>query len=323
MTTIQAANLHAESRLQHMMHASFRGGSREDVTYAVITEFLLQYKHPVERFVLYPQLSLRWKPKDPKDTRAEVPDIGVGNFSLQAPCFKMRLGVEAKRLVGAMENLPEPIAIQDHEDVLSAFHTLFYQGEDQAKAAIKGGHTLSKAIPYLLFVGPYFTPVKFGPFSPQQLGVRTHKPSDSADYKETLKAASRLASPPTPRKLYLLGTNDSTTQLNNIISSTDALAQPLIQEAATYKCMLASLVQIIRSKDFIHSVECKEQYRMRCNRYWQHSITQSTASYHALSHHMLPASYRLSGCHLLLATGLYFPVRILTVVSLVRYVEFT
>jgi hypothetical protein len=84
-----------------MMHASFRDGSREDVTYAVITELLLQYKHPVERFVLYPQLSLRWKPDDLKDTRAEIPDIGVGNFSLQAPCFKMRLGIEAKRLVGS------------------------------------------------------------------------------------------------------------------------------------------------------------------------------------------------------------------------------
>lgn len=265
MTSVQAADLHADSRLQHMMHASFRDGSREDVTYAVITEFLLQYKHPIERFVLYPQLSLRWKPDDPKDTRAEIPDIGVGNFSLQTPCFKMRLGVEAKRLVGAMQNLPEPMAIQDHEDVLSAFHTLFYQGEDQAKAAIKGGHTLSEAIPYLLFVGPYFTPVNFGPFNSQQLGVRTHKPSGSADYKETLRAKSRLALPPTRRKLYLLGTNDSATQLDDIISSTDALAQPLIQEAATYQCMLTSLVLITRSKDLIHSLECKEHCRMMCN----------------------------------------------------------
>ena len=139
----------------------------------------------------------------------------------------MRLEVESKRLVGAMQNLPEPMDIQDYEDVLNAFHTLFYQGEDQAKAAIKGGHTTSEAIPYLLFVGPYFTPVKFRPFNPQQLGVRTRKSSSSADYKETLKAKSKLTSPLTRRKfkLYLLGTND-------IISSTDTLAWPLIQEAA-------------------------------------------------------------------------------------------
>ena len=64
-----------------------------------------------------------------------------------------------------------------------------------------------------------------------------------------------LASPPTPRKLYLLGTDDSATQLDNIISSADALAQPLTQEAATYQCVLASLVQTTRSKDFIHRVQ--------------------------------------------------------------------
>jgi hypothetical protein len=241
MTSILTANLHTQPRLMHMIHASFRGGSREDVTYAVIIEFLLEHKCPADRFVLYPQLSLRWKPEDPRDTRAEVPDIGIGNFTLQGPHFKMRLGVEAKRLVSAMRGLPVPRVIQDNEDVLNAFHSLFYQGEDQAKAAIKGGHTLSTAIPYLLFVGPYFTPVKFGPFTSEQLGVRTHKPSGSADYKETVKAASRLASPPTPRTLFLLGTRDSALELERIISSTDTLARPLMQEAATYQCMLFSL----------------------------------------------------------------------------------
>jgi len=235
MTSIQAADLHVDSRLRHMLHASFREESREDVTYAVITEFLLQYKRPVGRFVLYSQMSLRWKPNNPKDTREEIPDIGVGNFTLQVPCFKMRLGVESKRLLGVMVNLPEPTAIEGHEDVMIIFHSLFYQGEDQAKAAIKGGHTLTNTIPYLLFVGPYFTPVKYGPFNPDQLGVRTHKPSDSADYMETTMANIRLNLPPIRRKIYLLGTNDAATQLDNVISSTDALAEPLIQEAACYQ----------------------------------------------------------------------------------------
>jgi len=229
------AELHAESRLRHLLHASFRGQSREDVTYAVITEFLLQYKHPAERFVLYPQLSLRWKPRLPKDTREEIPDIGVGNFALGTPCFKMRLGVESKTILDVMKNLPEPIDIQDRGDVMNAFHSLFYQGEDQAKAAIKGGHALSETLPYLLFVGPYFTPVNYGPFTPQQLGVRTHKPSDSADYKESLRAALRLTSEPVVHPLYLLGTNDSAMQLEMIISSTDVLAQPFMQEAVTYQ----------------------------------------------------------------------------------------
>jgi hypothetical protein len=239
MASLHPASLTTEARLKHMMHASFQTvGSREDVTYAVIHEFLLKHKIPADRFVLYPQISLRWKPHNPRDTRAEIPDIGVGNFTLRTPYFKMRLGVEAKRSLNLMHGLPEPRAIQDDEDVMHAFHSLFYQGEDQAKAAIKGGHTLSREVLYLLFVGPYFVPVKFGPFTSEQLGVRTHKPSDSADYKESVKAAARLASPPTPRTLFLLGTHDSMVELEDIISSTDTLAQCFRQEAADYRCTI-------------------------------------------------------------------------------------
>ena len=175
--------------------------------------------------MLYPQLSLCWKPRLPKDTREEIPDIGVGNFTLRAPCFKMRLGVESKMTLDVMKNLPEPIDIQDRGDVMNAFHSLFYQGEDQAKAAIKGGHALSETLPYLLFVGPYFTPVNYGPFTPQQLGVRTHKPSDSADYKESLRAASRLASEPVICPLYLLGTNDSAIKAVNESESSRVICE--------------------------------------------------------------------------------------------------
>jgi len=235
MTSNQPAELQAEPRLRHLIHASFRGTSREDVTYAVITEFLLQHKDPAERFVLYPQLSLRWKPENPKDTREEVPDIGVGNFTLQVPCFKLRFGVESKKMLVVMQGLPEPAAIEGDEAVLDILDILFYQGEDQAKAAIKGGHALSPSLPYLLFVGPYFTPVNYGPFTSQQLGVRTHKPSDSADYSESFEAAARLALRSPMRPLYLLGTKDAEMQLETFISSTDALAQPFIQEAATYE----------------------------------------------------------------------------------------
>ena len=60
----------------------------------------------------------------------------------------MHLGVESKTILDVMKNLPEPIDIQDRGDVMNAFHSLFYQGEDQAKAAIKGGHALSETLPY-------------------------------------------------------------------------------------------------------------------------------------------------------------------------------
>jgi hypothetical protein len=64
------------------------------------------------------------------DTRAQVPDtICVGNFSLQAPCFKMRQLVEARILVCTMEGLPEPTAVQQLVDVLHAFYyTSFTKG---------------------------------------------------------------------------------------------------------------------------------------------------------------------------------------------------
>jgi len=54
------------------------GRPREDVTYAVFTEFLIEHKNPGDRFIIYPQLSLKWKPQDESDRRAEVPDVGVG-----------------------------------------------------------------------------------------------------------------------------------------------------------------------------------------------------------------------------------------------------
>ena len=54
----------------------------------------------------------------------------------------------------------------------------------QLKVAI-----LSNTLPYLLFVGLYFISVNYGPFTPPQLGVCTHKPSDSAGYEEGFNAA--------------------------------------------------------------------------------------------------------------------------------------
>ena len=85
-----------------------------------------------------------------------------------------------------MANLPAPNTIAANEDVMAALHTLYYQGEDQAKAAIKGEQTLASSVPWLLFVSPYWASVVYGPFSAGQLTVRTHKPSDSADFLETI-----------------------------------------------------------------------------------------------------------------------------------------
>ena len=71
----------------------------EDIVYAVFTEFLTQLKTPQECFVIYPQVSLKWKPYAEQDKRGEVLDVGVGNFTFPgtSPTFKLRFGVEAKR----------------------------------------------------------------------------------------------------------------------------------------------------------------------------------------------------------------------------------
>ena len=131
-----------------------------------------------------------------------------------------------------MVSLPEPETIQTNLEVMTVFHTLFYQREDQAKAAIKGNMTFSMTMPYLLFSGPYWTSVQYGPFTSAQMTVHTHKPSDSADFVETTKAAHRLAMAPVQRHLFLLGTPESAEELERVIASMDGIAQALQAEVA-------------------------------------------------------------------------------------------
>jgi len=239
------AVLHSKPYSKYILHASLmHRDQREDVTYAVISEFISEHKTPPDRFVIYPQISLRWKPDDPKDVREEVPDFGLGNFTHQTPYFKLRIGAEAKRSLEVMASLPEPSVLETHLDVLSTFHSLFYQGEDQAKAAIKGRQTFLDLIPFLLFVGPYWVSVRYGPFTPNELGVRTHKSSDSADFLETTRAIARFNAQPIRRRLYLLGTNESTAELERVISSTDHLAENLRAEAAQYSCMFIIILSL-------------------------------------------------------------------------------
>ena len=100
------------------------------------------------------------------------------------------------------------------------------------KAVIKGNMTFSTTMPYLLFSGLYWTSVRYGPFTSAQMTVHTHKPSDSADFVETTKAACCLAMAPVQRRLFLLGTPESAEELEQVIASTDGVAQALQAEVA-------------------------------------------------------------------------------------------
>ena len=121
---------------------------QEDIVYAVFTEFLTQLQSPQERFVIYPQLSLKWKPHAEQDRRAEVPDVGVGNLTLPgtSPTFKLRFGVEAKRSTEAMQSLPSPSTILAQDDVITAFHRLFFRRRIKQRQ-------LSRIVTPLLIIG--------------------------------------------------------------------------------------------------------------------------------------------------------------------------
>ena len=203
--------------------------------YPVITEFLGELKAPRERFVIYPQLALPWKPDDAKDKRKEIPDFAIGNFDFaNAPHFKVCVGAEVKHAIPVMLDLPEPSAIENNEFVKIVFHGLFYQAEDQAKSAMKGSSNLTVPMPFLLFVGPYWTSVQFTAFNDAQLSVRTHKPSTSGDFIEATNAQARLMSRPKRRHIYLLGTAASRAEMERVIATTDLAAQPLIGAALSF-----------------------------------------------------------------------------------------
>ena len=210
------------------------GRPLEDITYAVFTEFLIQHKDPGHRFTVYPQLSLKWKPEEETDRRAEVPDVGVGNFTSPGtiPSFKLRFGVEAKRALDIMVSLPAAASLVTNDDVVTAFHRLSFQAKNQAKAAVKNHYPISQGaatVQWILLIGPYWTPVTFGPFTDAQLTVRAHKTSSSEDWKESARERKRAAGPPAAlSELFLLCEKASSQRLEGIITSTDAAAVPLI-----------------------------------------------------------------------------------------------
>jgi hypothetical protein len=206
---------------------------KEDVAYAVFVDFLVQHKKPAERFVIYSQLSLKWKPDMKDDRRSEIPDLGVGNFTTvgETPPFKLRFGVEAKRSIEEMKELPPPSSIIDSDQVRAAFHTLYFQAQDQAKAAIKGEYPmLGDTVRWILLIGPYWVPVVFGPFTEAELSVRAHKKeSPSGDWlAQAIINMQKAGAPHSLTELNLLCEDTSFARLEQIILATDVHAQPLI-----------------------------------------------------------------------------------------------
>ena len=99
-------------------------------------------------------------------------------------------------------------------------HVCQFQAIDQVNAAVKGGLLPNTKLQWLMFVGPYFTILKVGPFSNDQLITRTHKQNPSGDFWASLAIAWQKAAQPITRDLYLLGTPDAAAKLEFFITST-------------------------------------------------------------------------------------------------------
>jgi hypothetical protein len=64
-------------------------------------------------------------------------DFGLGTFTLPGtvPFFKLHCGVEAKHAIETMENLLPPETMLFTYNIRSHFQNLYFQTQDQAKAA--------------------------------------------------------------------------------------------------------------------------------------------------------------------------------------------
>jgi len=200
------ATLNTKPYLKYILHASLRQHAPEKTSHTLSslssyqnikfhqTDLSSIHKYPCVGNLITPRYPFR----GPRFRPREFHPSGA----LFHPSCRSRSQAECRWYYG---RFARPIGYPRWPNVMAAFHALFYQGEDQAKAAIKGMQTFSNTIPFLLFVGPYWASVQYGPFTPAQLSVRTHKPSDSSDFKEAVKAARRLSEIPTQRHIYLLG----------------------------------------------------------------------------------------------------------------------
>jgi hypothetical protein len=203
--------------------------SQEDILYGVVTEFLSLHKTPLQRFSLWPQMLFRWKPQNPSDKQGEVTDFGLVNFTHDT--FKLQCGVEVKRPILLMAEMPPAADIKDLNEVKESFFTVRLQAEDQAKATFKNGYPFNSARPiyWILVVGPYWTPIQLGPFSPADLTVRSHKTLSSKDFMARVKIEElKPQPPPNVPELYHFNLGTSYCQLEEILKETNDAAAPYI-----------------------------------------------------------------------------------------------
>jgi len=132
-----------------------------------------QQLRPRGAFILCPQLRLLWNPVDPRDRRANLPDVGIGRLQPKGTVH-LQGGAEQKApIIPLMATLPCPDSIIDNSDLRRAVARAALQAADQVKAAIKNGAVPDHhSIEWIVAIGPYFIVRSFGPFSEAELDTR-------------------------------------------------------------------------------------------------------------------------------------------------------
>jgi len=209
------------SYLMELAQKSVLGTPTEYDAYGVITEAFILHKKPTDRYTIFPQLFLQWKPDAASDRRGALPDFGIGRYYDTYPFVRLQGGAEVKASIPFMHLLPPPDIVSRLPDVMDTLHSCYFQAEEQAKAAVKGRYLRAgQQISWLMFVGPYFTKLDLLPFTAAQLQTRSHKPNDSGDYKESLAIEMKKRAAPPVYPLYLLGTKEAADEIENFLTST-------------------------------------------------------------------------------------------------------
>jgi len=173
--------------LQSMVRQSILAPTEYDA-YGVVTEALILHKQPQDRYTLFPQMYLSWNSSNSGDLRGSIPDFVIGRYSDSYPHVRLQGGVEVKKAMAETGDLPSAIEAAKLDELHRLIRGTVFQAEDQAKAAVKGGRLpRDKELLWLIFVGPYFTTIKCGPFTEAELRTRGHKPNDSGDWLAALK----------------------------------------------------------------------------------------------------------------------------------------
>jgi hypothetical protein len=212
-----------QTYLLELAQNSVLGTPTEHDAYGVITEAFILHKQPRNRYTIFPQLFIPWNPLKADDKRGSLPDFGLGRYFPDPPHVRLQGGVEVKRATASMRQLPPPRSVGEHYDVKNTLHICSFQAEDQAKAAVKGSLLPNKPLLWLIFVGPYFTIIKLGPFTAAQLITRGHKPNHSGDFVESTAISVQKDKEPITHNLYLLGTPDAASKLEDFITTTSTL----------------------------------------------------------------------------------------------------